>query len=74
MNELNKVFDAFMTIYPAIKKVNDKIMFSALIGLLVDQWTADHDMPGDAGNDILNDILRVRNDVYDACGSCEKWD
>ena len=72
MEELLKAFDVMGEVYPHIKNLNSRVALGALIGTLVDQWTADHDLDQAVGREIIQNVLEVMPEVHEAEGPMPK--
>ena len=59
-------------VYTHIRKINSEIWFGCFLGTIIDQWISDHDKPFEVGDDILNNLLQVRQAVFETEGMMEK--
>lgn len=64
----------FDKIYPVVKHIKDKTIFTCFLGTLIDQWTADNDLEPEAGVEILKQLSSVMSQIHEAEGAMPKSD
>lgn len=66
------VFNACMMAYDKLQKVNDPNLFFSSIGLIVDMWSADHDLDAKEAHSYLNGLLNAHKDINEMLGGMKK--
>jgi len=63
---------ALQDIYPKIREIETPVAFTALLGTLIDQWVADHDLELEDGIKIVESLLSVMPGVHESEGQMSK--
>ncbi len=68
MNEIVKGMEIFEKAYEELKRMENPQMFFAVIGLLVDQYSADKNLAADEANGYLKALTIAHEEVNDLFG------
>ena len=72
MNDLENTFKVLEDTYPRIKEIKYLESFGALLGVIIDQYTADHDIKTEEIANILNKLVEAHREINKNMGRMEK--
>lgn len=69
MDEMIRIMDK---VYPEIYRLPDECLLMALLGSMVDQWGADHDVSGERIEEMWKSLYDVSKNAHEVFGMPEK--
>ena len=72
MNDLENTFKVFEDIYPRIKEIKHIENFGALLGVMIDQYAADHDIKTEEMTKILDGLVEAHKEINKNMGRMTK--
>lgn len=70
--DLKKSFDVFEACYKEVYKIQTKEIFGAVLGMMIDQWFADHDYSVDEAHYLLEGLADTHDAVNNELGEMQK--
>ncbi len=72
MNDLENTFKVFEDVYPRVKEIKHLENFGALLGVMIDQYAADHDVTTEEMANILDGLVKAHNEINKNMGRMNK--
>lgn len=72
MQDLENTFKVFEDMYPRVKEIKHIENFGALLGVIIDQYAADHDIKTEEMANILKGLVEAHKEINKNNGRMEK--
>lgn len=72
MQDLENTFKVFEDTYPRVKEIKHLENFGALLGVIIDQYAADHDVKTEQMANILKGLVEAHKEINKNMGRMEK--
>lgn len=72
MQDLENTFKVFEDTYPRVKEIKYLENFGALLGVMIDQYAADHDITTEEMTKILDGLVEAHKEINKNMGRMEK--
>lgn len=72
MKEVLLVDNVLQEVYPIIRELDSVPMFQMTLGMLIDQWSADHDLTVEESIKMIDDLVRAHRLVNGELGVMTK--
>ena len=72
LSDILKAIEVINVSYNKIREIETKDAFCALIGTIIDQWFADHDLSVEDAHEMLVFLTEAHKEVNDSLGELNK--